>query len=260
MGVITPDGVVGKILAVYPGHFAGAAAGRQGQRRGRAARGHAHAGPGQGSGEPLLGMEYVSNDEKVTAGEAVLTSGQDRIFPKDLPVGTVVEVVSGPQDAVQQIRVQPAAHLDRLEEVLVLLTRQELISKKEPDAEHGARAALRRDRRRAARKQSTSPTNADQRRNSRCGGSRKIKREHHGQHRSLYRARAPHRSAQVLRRSGARRRFAGAGAGGVFARLYSLGQLSRIAAAGHALFRAQQAQSVVGAAAGHGHRACCRTV
>ena len=33
-----------------------------------------------------------------------------------------------------QIRVKPAAHLDRLEEVLVLLTRQELELKKETGA------------------------------------------------------------------------------------------------------------------------------
>ena len=32
-------------------------------------------------------MEYVSNDVKVTPGEAVLTSGQDRIFPEGFAGG-----------------------------------------------------------------------------------------------------------------------------------------------------------------------------
>jgi len=81
-------------------------------------------GPVGGLGEPLLMMKYVSNDEQVPIGERVLTSGQDRIFPKDLPVGTVVEVKPGSPFKV--IRVKPAARLDRLEEVLVLLTREEL--------------------------------------------------------------------------------------------------------------------------------------
>jgi rod shape-determining protein MreC len=84
-----------------------------------------------GLGEPLLQMKYVSNDEEVPMGERVLTSGQDRIFPKDLPVGTVAEVKPG--NPFKQIRVRPAAHLDRLEEVLVLLTQRELEPKKEAE-------------------------------------------------------------------------------------------------------------------------------
>jgi rod shape-determining protein MreC len=88
-------------------------------------------GPVKGEGEPLLLMDYVSNDEKVSVGEPVLTSGQDRIFPKDLPVGTVVETSVDRKSPFMQIRVKPAAHLDRLEEVLVLLTRQDLDPKKD---------------------------------------------------------------------------------------------------------------------------------
>src|SRR6185437_4775003 len=90
-------------------------------------------GPVRGTGEPLLGMEYVSNEVKVQQGEAVLTSGQDRIFPKDLPVGTVVDIKPDHHSPFQQISVKPAAHLDQLEEVLVLLTRQDLAAKKEAE-------------------------------------------------------------------------------------------------------------------------------
>jgi cell shape-determining protein MreC len=49
-------------------------------------------------------------------------------------VGKVVDFVSDPKTPFMRIRVKPAAHLDRLEEVLVLQTRQELNLKKEPDA------------------------------------------------------------------------------------------------------------------------------
>jgi rod shape-determining protein MreC len=84
---------------------------------------------------PLLSLEYISSDEKVTAGELVLTSGQDRIFPKDLPVGTVVDFSSDPKSPFMKIRVRPAAHLDRLEEVLVLETRQDLNLKRTADAD-----------------------------------------------------------------------------------------------------------------------------
>ena len=40
-------------------------------------------------------MDYVVNDEKVHPGEAILTSGEDRIFPKGLPIGTVMDSSPG---------------------------------------------------------------------------------------------------------------------------------------------------------------------
>jgi cell shape-determining protein MreC len=68
----------------------------------------------------------------VNVGEHVVTSGMDRIFPRDLPVGTVAEIKTG--RPFQQVRVRPAANLARLEEVIVLLTLRPLDIKKEPVA------------------------------------------------------------------------------------------------------------------------------
>ena len=65
-------------------------------------------------------MKYVPNDDEVNPGERVITSGMDRIFPRDLPVGTVTEIKPG--NPFKQIRVKPAANLERLEEVLILLS------------------------------------------------------------------------------------------------------------------------------------------
>src|ERR1700686_1744743 len=135
MGVITPDGVVGKILAVYPDISQVLLLGDRESGVGALLADTRTQGPVKGTGGPLLLLDYISSDEKVTVGEGVLTSGQDRIFPKDLPVGKVVDFSSDPKSPFMRIRVKPAAHLDRLEEVLVLITRQELNSKKSPDAE-----------------------------------------------------------------------------------------------------------------------------
>lgn len=131
MGVITPEGVVGKVLEVYP-HTAQVLllTDKEGGV-GALLAGTRTQSPVSGTGEPLLVMKYVSNDEQVAVGAQVLTSGQDRIFPKDLPVGTVVETKPG--NPFKLIRVKPTAHLDRLEEVLVLLSQQELEPKKETD-------------------------------------------------------------------------------------------------------------------------------
>jgi len=134
MGVITPDGVVGKILAVYPDASQVLLISDKESGVGALLANTRTQGPVKGTGEPLLSLDYVSNDEKVSVGETVVTSGQDRIFPKDLPVGTVVEVAPDGKTPFMKIRVRPAAHLDRLEEVLVLETRQELNLKKDADA------------------------------------------------------------------------------------------------------------------------------
>ena len=82
----------------------------------------------KGSGDPEPRMDYVVNDEKVTPGETILTSGEDRIFPKGLLIGTVADAASAMP--FQVIHVKPAARLDRLEDVIVLLSQQELAPKK----------------------------------------------------------------------------------------------------------------------------------
>src|SRR5579864_8525036 len=121
MAVITADGVVGKVLEITD-RDSGVGALLADSRI---------QGPVGGTGEPLMTMKYVSNDETVNVGQQILTSGQDQIFPKDLPVGTITEVKPG-TPPFKLIRVKPAAHLESLEEVMVLLTRQELNIKPAP--------------------------------------------------------------------------------------------------------------------------------
>jgi rod shape-determining protein MreC len=128
MGVVTPDGIVGKIVEVLPNTAQVLLINDKDSGVGAlfsATRTH---GVVRGSGDPEPRMEYVVNNEKVQAGDAIVTSGEDRIFPKDFPIGTVESAKPG--SPFQVIRVQPSARLDRLEEVLVLLTQQEVVIKK----------------------------------------------------------------------------------------------------------------------------------
>jgi len=71
---------------------------------------------GQGSGRALI--RYVSNQEVVQVGEAVMTSGLDRVFPRGLLVGYVAEVAQG--DLELKVIVNLSAPLDRLSAVLLL--------------------------------------------------------------------------------------------------------------------------------------------
>ena len=95
--------------------------------------------PVKGTGEPMLTMSYVAAEDTVNAGEKIVTSGMDKIFPRDVPIGTVLDVKQG--NPFKQIRVKPAARLDRLEEVIVLLTQQPVTFKNDAEAQTAQPAA-----------------------------------------------------------------------------------------------------------------------
>lgn len=131
MGVITPDGVVGKVIEVYANSSQVLLLTDKESGVGAMLADSRIQSPVGGQGEPLLTMKYVANDDSVNVGERVVTSGMDRIFPRDLPVGTISEIKPG--NPFKQIRVKPAADLERLEEVIVLLTLHPLELKKEAE-------------------------------------------------------------------------------------------------------------------------------
>ncbi len=95
--------------------------------------------PVKGTGEPMLTMSYVAAEDTVNAGEKIVTSGMDKIFPRDVPIGTVLDVKQG--NPFKQIRVKPAARLDRLEEVIVLLTQEPVTFKNDAEAQTAQPAA-----------------------------------------------------------------------------------------------------------------------
>jgi len=119
MPVITPDGVVGKVLNVY----------------GETAQVLLINDPTSGVGAMLVNsrlqgivkgtatgevqLNYIMSDESVQVGDPLVTSGGDRVFPKGLPIGKVARVTQG-RNLFWDIRMKPAADLNRLEEVLVI--------------------------------------------------------------------------------------------------------------------------------------------
>ena len=119
MAVITPDGIVGKVTGAYPTasyvllitdpSFAAGVLSQKHRVRGTL--------KGQGYGAVLI--DYVQSEQKVESGEWFYTSGDDRIFPKGLPVGEVTAVRAG--KAYQQIYVNPSGLQNGLEEVLVVV-------------------------------------------------------------------------------------------------------------------------------------------
>ena len=127
MPVVTPGGIVGRVITVSPWSAqimlitdehsgVGAIVGQLGQSNA--------IGPVKGLGQNgTLEMHNVSGLEVVNPGDYVLTTGQDAIYPPGLNVGEVVEVKKGTATVSPTIYIKPGARLHALEEVLVLLYR-----------------------------------------------------------------------------------------------------------------------------------------
>jgi rod shape-determining protein MreC len=124
MAVMTSDGIVGKVLVVYPSVSQVLLISDQSSGVGAILEKTRLQGVLRGTANGEVVLERVMSDEQVPVGETVLTSGGDQIFPKGLPVGTVGTVGSG-KDLFLNIKIKPAANLSKLEEVLVLVEKQE---------------------------------------------------------------------------------------------------------------------------------------
>jgi len=124
MAVITANGIVGKVLHVYPSTAQVLMINDQTSGVGAMLEKSRLQGVLKGTPDGAVVLERVMSDEKVSTGETVLSSGGDQIFPKGLPVGTVTKVSPG-HEMFLNIQVKPAADLSRLEEVLVVTEKQE---------------------------------------------------------------------------------------------------------------------------------------
>lgn len=67
-----------------------------------------------------LELTLIGADQSVSQGDVVVTSGLGGVFPKGLPLGEVVSVESSPGAAYLTIVVEPFAHAENYEEVLVI--------------------------------------------------------------------------------------------------------------------------------------------
>lgn len=127
MAVITADGIVGKIREVAPLSSQILLINDRESGAGVILESTRLQGILKGTSLGELQIIDIMSDEKVDAGEHVITSGGDRIFPKGLSVGTVVSASPDrDNDPFLNIRVKPSADLRRLEEVLVVTRTDEV--------------------------------------------------------------------------------------------------------------------------------------
>jgi rod shape-determining protein MreC len=117
--VVTPDGIVGKVVASYPTASQVQLITDENFAAGVISDKHRVHGTlmGKGPNKPIV--NYVQNEETVDQGEIFYTSGDDRVFPKGMPVGTATVVRPGKN--FKDIFVSPTAFQNGLEEVLIVL-------------------------------------------------------------------------------------------------------------------------------------------
>src|SRR5438552_2904533 len=135
--VITPSGVVGRVihssnffsivqLIVDPQSAVGVmleSSRRQGIVRGTGARD--------------LDLDYIDDDNDLKQGDTFLTSGLDRVYPKGLPVGTIVSI--GPRRGLlKTVDIRPSADLGRLEEVICIVEHSQNMNVDSVDPAQGA--------------------------------------------------------------------------------------------------------------------------
>ena len=119
MAVVTPDGIVGKVVAVFPTASQVMLITDPSFAAGVMTEKYRVQGTVKGQGHGTLSVEYVPSELKVEVGEKLYTSGDDRIFPKGFPVGEVKVVRAG--RAYKEIFVTPSGFARGLEEVLIIL-------------------------------------------------------------------------------------------------------------------------------------------
>jgi rod shape-determining protein MreC len=119
MPVITPEGVVGKTIAIFHHTSQVLTITDSSNGVGSMLEKNEIEGVVKGTGEGLCSLDYVMNEDHVAPGDLIVTSGLDQIYPRGLLVGSVERVDDG--EVYKNIVVKPAAALDRLENVLVIL-------------------------------------------------------------------------------------------------------------------------------------------
>lgn len=119
--VVTADGVVGRVIEVTPTAARVLLIADSRSAVGVVVQRMRDLGVVEGRNERVLHLKYLSRTSDVQPGDVVVTSGQGGVFPKGLTVGRITRVVREEGELLLEAEVEPAASLDRLEEVLILL-------------------------------------------------------------------------------------------------------------------------------------------
>ena len=120
MPVVTPEGVVGQAVEVNQWHtkvmlLIDTNSAIDVYATGKQARGIL-----TGTGRTTLKMKYVLKNDDLEAGDRLITSGKDGVYPRGLPVGVVISVNKNVVGLFAEVEVMPFNNFRKLDEVLVV--------------------------------------------------------------------------------------------------------------------------------------------
>jgi rod shape-determining protein MreC len=121
MPVTTAGGIVGRIISVGPNYATVQVITDKQAGLGAMLQESRAMGEVRGLENARCELKNISSSETVQEGESVVTTGLDRIYPKGLLIGTVERIEMDPSAPWHKIIIKPAAPVDRIEHVLVLL-------------------------------------------------------------------------------------------------------------------------------------------
>jgi rod shape-determining protein MreC len=119
MAAIKPDGIVGKVVAAYPTAAQVLLINDPSFAAGVISEKNRLLGTLKGTGQPFCRVDYLQNEARVETGEWFYTSGDDRVFPRGLPVGQVTSTRTG--KIFKEIKLLPSGLVGGLDEVLIVL-------------------------------------------------------------------------------------------------------------------------------------------
>jgi rod shape-determining protein MreC len=123
--VITPDGIIGKLRDVFPHTSQVLLINDQTSGAGVVLATTRVRAILRGSTTGQILINNLTPDSRIKPGEQVLTSGGDQVYPRGLPVGTIESIKPDlDHQPYTLIQLQPAANLNQLEEVLVIIGTQ----------------------------------------------------------------------------------------------------------------------------------------
>lgn len=119
--VISADGVVGRVVEVTPTASRVLLISDSRSAVGVILQRSRDAGVVEGKGGATLQLNYLSRETPVRVGDVVVTSGLGGVFPRGLVMGRVARIIREEGALMQEAVLDPAAPLDRLEELLVIV-------------------------------------------------------------------------------------------------------------------------------------------
>ncbi len=122
LSVIVPEGIVGQVIDVYENSAKVLLISDSNSAVDAIVQQTRAHGIVKGNSDGKCILKYVSRKEAVNIGDTVISSGLDSVFLKGLQIGSVTEIIRDNSGIFQEIVVSPFVDLEKIEEVLLVLS------------------------------------------------------------------------------------------------------------------------------------------